>query len=220
MGKEPVAGFAKTRLIPALGAEGAARLAGAMTRDVLGVVREAVEGSGWGWEVWVGGMGETGGIGGGETGDVFGRERAEGRVRAQGGGGLGERLRAALSGGGIAVGTDAPTITVGVIRAAMEALEQVDCCFAPALDGGYVLVGVRDSDGIFEGVEWSTDRTLETQLAQAAELGRSVRLLDRVGGGAWLDIDEPEDLVRLKTELSQPGTAPKTHRFLKTLPIR
>jgi hypothetical protein len=40
------------------------------------------------------------------------------------------------------IGTDAPSLDAGVLRAAAQALAAHDAVFVPALDGGYALVGL------------------------------------------------------------------------------
>jgi hypothetical protein len=70
--------------------------------------------------------------------------------------------------------------------------------FVPALDGGYVLVGLtEDTPLLFEGIAWSTPTVLEASRRAAARAGLEVVTLPPQG-----DVDAPEDLERLRGELS------------------
>ena len=178
--KEPVAGWVKTRLIPALGAEGAAELARSM---LARTVAEAVA-SGLKVEL---------------CGEPDAATWFEGVVSksAQGGGGLGERLaRAAervVAGGEqvLLIGADCPELDAGRLQAAAEALEEVDAVIHPAADGGYVLLGLRRFDrSVFEGVAWSTDAVCAQTLERVRALGWSVRVLETLR-----DVDEVADLA-------------------------
>ena len=178
--KEPVAGRVKTRLITALGAEGAAALA----QDMLTrTVAEAVAS-----ELPVELCGEP------DAASWF-----EGDVirTAQGEGGLGERLaRAAarvVAGGEtvLLIGADCPDLDAARLRAAAAALEEVDAVIHPAADGGYVLLGLRRFDAsLFEGVAWSTDVVCAQTLARVRALDWRVRVLETLR-----DVDEVADLA-------------------------
>lgn len=178
LAKAPEPGRVKTRLIPALGAERAAALCHAMSDDVIATVqslgvpwRLAVDGAAHPWE----------GL----------------PVEAQAQGDLGERLKHALRGGGIAIGTDAPTLSAAYIRRAFTELAHADVVFGPAFDGGYVLVGVRpDALAVFDDIPWSTEETLAVSVEHARGLGLTVSLLD-----FWYDVDALEDLVFLRNQL-------------------
>lgn len=208
----PAPGLAKTRLIPALGPDGAAALSRAMTEDVLATVRA----SGLPYRVaWGGDLGDpwVAGLG------VPSEPQAEGD--------LGVKLRHALRAGGIAIGTDAPTLPVALLTEAVERLADHDVVWAPAFDGGYVLVGARAegagpgdlvgglSGGIFEDVPWSTPDTLAVSVARARTLGLRHALLP-----FWYDVDAPRDLTFLATHLRAlpPTVAPKTRAFLQEHP--
>jgi hypothetical protein len=186
MARVPVPGRVKTRLVPALGAEGAAALCEAMTRDVFALV--AASGLPWrvAWEgpadhPWVAAL------------PVANEPQAPG--------GLGERLAWALREGGIAIGTDAPTLPVGQLVEAASTLGEDDSAvvLGPAADGGYTLVGVHADAvrrGVFDRVPWSGPGTLAGQVARARALDLRVRLLD---GGH--DVDDPADVTWLREHL-------------------
>jgi rSAM/selenodomain-associated transferase 1 len=120
------------------------------------------------------------------------------RRSVQSGGGLGERLFAAISGGLAAgcpavlvLGSDSPTLPRSHVDSLLASTS--DVALGPAEDGGFWGVCCRKARrDMFDGVEWSTDRTLETTLAALEHVGMSVQL-----GPTWFDIDEPADLERL-----------------------
>jgi rSAM/selenodomain-associated transferase 1 len=193
---------AKTRLIPALGVRGAAFLARAMAEDVLETVRE----SGLPWTLCVDG----------DLDHPWVQAMSEGAnaVEAQPWGDLGARIRHALRDGGVAIGTDAPTLPVAMIREAHAST--ADLVVAPAFDGGYVLVGVNAGTvarGVFDDVPWSSPETFAAQVERARAMDLSLRVLP-----FWYDVDLPSDLDRLRIHLrTLPlSTAPRTRAFLES----
>ncbi len=114
----------------------------------------------------------------------------------QGSGDLGERLgRAAaraLSSGEpvILIGADCPALRRGHLRAAAAAIEDHDAVILPAVDGGYVLLGLRRSHpSLFQDMPWSTSAVASETLDRIATLGWTVYV-----GETLQDIDRPEDL--------------------------
>lgn len=172
--KQPVAGKVKTRLIPALGAEGAARLASEMLEQT---VTEALA---TGLEVEL-------------RGDPDPAKWFEGDVAlaAQGEGDLGERLaRASARPPLLLIGTDCPDLDRHRLRAAAGSLETHDAVLHPAADGGYVLLGLRRFDpSIFAGIAWSTASVAAETIARIAALGWSLDVRETLA-----DVDEPADL--------------------------
>jgi rSAM/selenodomain-associated transferase 1 len=112
------------------------------------------------------------------------------------------------------LGTDAPTLPQRTILHSARALTIHDLSIIPSSDGGYVLLGLRRPHGsVFSGVEWSTAGVRLQTLTRAAEAGLSV-----YEGEAWYDVDEPEDLLRLKEDLRvRPGLAPRTAKVVADL---
>ena len=109
------------------------------------------------------------------------------------------------------LGTDAPTLPAEAIETAASALTLHDISIIPSADGGYVLLGLRRPAGaVFRGVDWSTEAVHRQTLERAGEAGLSV-----YEGDPWYDVDEPEDLDRLRGELAaRPQRAPRTAEFL------
>jgi uncharacterized protein len=178
--KEPVPGRVKTRLIPALGPEGAARLAAEMLGET---VNEALA---TGWQVEL-------------RGEPDPAEWYEGpplRLRAQGGGGLGDRLARAArqtldeASSILLIGTDCPELDRSRLAAAAAALGPYDAVIHPAEDGGYALLGLkRFSATLFDEMPWSTCGVFEETRSRVEALGWSLLV-----GDTLRDIDEPEDL--------------------------
>jgi hypothetical protein len=105
------------------------------------------------------------------------------------------------------LGTDAPTLPTEAIETAASALDLHDISIIPSTDGGYVLLGLRRPvAAAFRGVDWSTEAVHRQTLERAEGARLSVR-----EGEPWYDVDEPEDLDRLRGELAaRPHLAPRT----------
>jgi hypothetical protein len=180
--KAPVPGRVKTRLIPALGAEGAAKLAAEMLEQT---VAEALAS---GLDVELCGEPDPSGW---YSGPPL-------RLAAQGEGDLGQRLhraaeRVLAEEPVLLVGADCPALDRHRLRAAAEALKRHDAVIHPAVDGGYVLLGLkRFSAALFGGIAWSTKSVARETLERLATLGWSTDVRETL-----TDVDEPADLPPL-----------------------
>lgn len=200
--KAPVPGRVKTRLIPALGAEGAARLARRMLDNTLSQALAAGIGpvelcaspaiSAVDWAGWT----KTALPPGVETSD-------------QGEGDLGERMarasRRALTVNDrlLLIGTDCPGLSARHLRVAATALECHEAAIYPAVDGGYPLLGLRAfHPSLFADIPWSTPAVAELTLARMDALKWRIWL-----GDSLVDIDEPADLVHV-AHLTHDGSGP------------
>jgi len=189
-------GEAKTRLVPALGAEGAAAL---HRRLVMHCLRAASDSRLGPVELWCAP----------DTSHPFFREcerRIGAGLHAQGEGDLGARMQRAFESAlahaarAILVGSDIPALSVQYLRDADQALAQGDdVVIGPAEDGGYVLVGLSRCDPeLFRGIPWGGSEALaETRRRIAGLSWRSSEL-----PVLW-DVDRPEDLERLPEEMRQ-----------------
>ncbi len=174
----PVPGKVKTRLISALGEEGAARLYARLLALTVEVARE----SGLEFELRVTG-GEIGAFQG-----LFGDDVP---VVDQGDGDLGARM-ARVEAPALIIGSDCPGITAPLLRAAAGALEDRRVVLGPANDGGYYLIGYREPvPFLFEDMEWSTPKVLPETLARLAARGHGPAILPELA-----DIDTAEDLAQ------------------------
>jgi rSAM/selenodomain-associated transferase 1 len=184
--KAPVPGLAKTRLAPALGADGAAALAARMLEHTVGQAVAA-------------GLGPVEICAVPDVGHpLFERLAREhgARLSVQDSGDLGERMHRAfertLAPGqpALLVGTDAPALDAAVLRQAATALAGHDAVFVPVLDGGYVLVGLHRADGrCFSGITWSTPRVMQDTRDRLLSAGQTWAELPPLA-----DVDEPADL--------------------------
>ncbi len=95
------------------------------------------------------------------------------------------------------VGSDAPGIDEACVQTALRSLKAVDVVIVPAMDGGYVMIGLRCyCPEVFVDMPWGTDRVLELTLDALSEAGRRVLVLPAVP-----DIDTEDDLKYLPDDL-------------------
>lgn len=183
----PESGKAKTRLIPALGAEGAAALQDEMTRFTLARLA-GLRSQGTQSEVRYAGADEPA---------MRARYGPGWRYRPQPAGDLGTRLTAAVAeafaegcAATVLIGTDCPDLTLEIVESAFAALATAEVVIGPAADGGYYLIGQRRSIAeLFQGIPWSTVAVLKATLQAAERLRLRVSLLPELR-----DVDNPEDL--------------------------
>lgn len=173
----PTPGQAKTRLIPAIGAEAAAALHRRLTERTVAAVHAA------GLPLEVRSTGATpeafrGWLGQGVT------------VFDQGDGDLGVRMaRAAQTLPILLLGADIPDLAPQHITAAAAALADAPAVIGPAEDGGYWLLGLAAlAPHLFENMPWGTDRVLEITLSRLGPATPRLAVL--------ADLDRPCDLPR------------------------
>ncbi len=185
LAKAPRPGHSKTRLAPAFGLEGAARLAAAALADTLDAVAAAPAAR----RVLVLDGGPLAAAGPYAVALPGGVERA-----AQAGGSHADRIAAAFElsrGPALLVGMDTPQVTPDVLRSSLRRLAApgVDAVLGPARDGGYWSIGLNDPDpAAFAGVPMSTSRTGAEQRARLRALGLHV-----VGLPPLRDVDTYDD---------------------------
>ena len=184
--RSPVRGGVKTRLVPALGEQGACDLHITLVRHTCRQLLDAALGP---VEIWVSGDNQH---------PLFADCLTLGAsgLREQQGEDLGERMYRALQDGlrrfrrVLLVGSDCPALDPDYLKSAADTLDDVPVVFGPALDGGYVLVGARDIDReLFRGIAWGGPSVLASTLQRADALGCAVATLN-----SRPDIDRPEDL--------------------------
>ena len=208
----PEPGKTKTRLIPALGAEGAARVQRQLTEHTLrqlGAIDKLPSYSGsYSIEVrFAGGNRE-----------LMAEWLGPGHYEPQGEGDLGAKIYEAFATAfakGIEkvaiVGIDCPDVDASVAIAAFDRLTNHDLVLGPAVDGGYYLIGLRRPiPELFAGISWGTNKVLQQTVDVARKLCLSYSLLPELA-----DIDRPEDLEILadrflfSDSLPKPKIAPK-----------
>jgi rSAM/selenodomain-associated transferase 1 len=200
--KAPIPGVAKTRMIPALGADGAARLQGQL---LASTIQRFAGASLAPIELWCAPD---------DSHPAF-REVAERfgvGLRVQRGANLGERMLSAARDASrraaavVLVGCDCPDLGPAEVREALGALlapeaapesalsARLDAVLGPASDGGYVLLALkRPEPALFEDIPWGGDqvavhtrerlRRLDWRWRELAEL----RDLDRPDDLAWYE---------------------------------
>ena len=193
--KAPLPGLAKTRLIPVLGAQGAARAQRRFTQNTLRLAAAADTGPVTLWcapdadQLFFRALHRAGGV----------------ALQSQCDGDLGARMQHAcahhfasrLDQPLLLIGTDCAVLAPGHLQAVARALEQHEVVIVPAEDGGYVLIGMRRLiPEVFERIDWSTPQVLtqtRERLTQAGVEWLEMRTL-------W-DVDEPADWQRLQALL-------------------
>jgi hypothetical protein len=195
--KAPVPGTVKTRLIPALGAMGAAQLAAHMLGHALQIAADAR-------------LGPVQLHGAPDVQHPVLQSAAAGvgaACLAQGPGDLGERMRSALVAAlwltprTLLLGTDCPALDVGVLREADAALVGgADCVLVPTADGGFALIGFRREalaamDEVFGAIAWDSSTVMSSTRDHLLRAGLRWTEL-----ATLVDIDEPADLEHVPKE--------------------
>ncbi len=204
--KAPRAGASKTRLVPPLTHEEAARLSVCFLSDTAENIAAACAGS----DAVARGVAAYTPVGAESAFD--GLLPAGFSLLAQRGDTFGERLFNAAD-DLLAVGfnslclidSDSPTVPTGALAAAVVELARPGerIVLGPADDGGYYLIGLKAAHRrLFADIEWSTERVLAQTIERARECGLEVALLP-----AWYDVDDAATLARLCAELFAEGDA-------------
>jgi rSAM/selenodomain-associated transferase 1 len=190
LAKAPIVGFAKTRLIPAIGAHAAAVLQERMTERAVITALAARAGP---VTLWCAP----------DPGHASFRAlciEQHVTLRRQPEGDLGARmLTATRDGPTLVIGTDCPALTPEHLHDAAQALRGNDVVLIPAEDGGYVLIGTRaPQPWLFDDMNWGTETVLGETRARIAARGITCAELAPL----W-DVDTEDDLARLERELPE-----------------
>lgn len=184
----PQPGQTKTRLIPALGAEGAAALHRRLVLRTLRTAEAACATLAAQLEIrFAGGDDESVRH---WLGDGY-------RFQPQGPGDLGQRMAAAFetsfregSHATVLIGSDCPELTPETLISAFRHLAQTSAVLGPANDGGYYLVGLaRPVADLFREISWGSERVFAQSMNILARCGITPELLAPLS-----DIDRPSDL--------------------------
>lgn len=206
--RAPSPGRAKTRLIPLLGARGAADFQAALLADTVRRVSTLT----------------------GQTsryifisGHAFpiNSALANYTLKQQRGRDLGARLGRAFRQllpfhrAAVVMGTDSPLLSSRILRQAVRELGFCDAVLGPCPDGGYYLIGLRRmSPGLFRGIRWGSPHAFRGTLENLMRRGFSCSILEPVA-----DIDRPEDFRRLAKELASSAgarrSAPAVWSFIR-----
>jgi len=194
--KAPEPGYVKTRLIPALGAEGAADLYIHLLKQTVESVTAANLSP---VQLWCAP----------DSKHAFFQQLANQyhlSLYDQSGTDLGERMYGAAeralkeSEAAVLIGADCPLLNDGHLNQSLQWLmDGNDAVVGPAEDGGYVLLGLRQTDAmLFEDMPWGGDQVLKLTRKRLAGLGRHWQELDSL----W-DLDRPADFKRWQQQQNQ-----------------
>ena len=188
LAKAPIAGFAKTRLIPVLGARGAALLQERLVERAVETACAAAIGPVTLWATPD------------ESHPVFQSigARLGITLARQADGDLGARMLAAITAANtcvLLIGSDCPALTLEHLRTAADVLrDRAPAVVIPAEDGGYALIGVRTPDpALFSDMPWGTPLVMNETRRRLRTLG----LTWREPVMLW-DVDLPQDLERMR----------------------
>ena len=190
----PEPGKTKTRMIPALGAEGAAELQRRLSEHTLKQARKLRQFR----EVEIAVYFAGGNIN--LMQDWLGDDVS---YYAQAKGDLGDKMKSAFTDSFardkkrvVIIGIDCPSVDSNVLNSAFEALQDNDLVLGEAADGGYYLIGLRCRDvpwnvptELFVNIEWGTNKVFTTTKNIAEKFDLPVAYLPILR-----DIDRPEDL--------------------------
>lgn len=187
LARAPVAGQVKTRLIPALGPQGACDLQRLLLERALQLPAHGFNER----FLWLDDL---------PSAELQTLAQTLGwTLVEQPAGDLGERMRRIATLGllqsdaVILIGNDCPALDGDYLQAACAALQTQPVVIGPAEDGGYVLLGLRSIDAsMFGDMPWGTEQVLAMTLTRLQQLGLRPGLLPVL----W-DVDRPEDLSRL-----------------------
>ena len=189
----PEPGTTKTRMIPELGADGAADLQRRMTEHIVCRVVQLIETRKMPVEIRYDGGSEQ--LMAAWLGNGFSYfPQGQGNIGLR----MGRALEHAFTQGfetAVIIGSDIPDITTDILKNAFEMLKHIDLVLGPAGDGGYYLIGVHRQTfrhwhpRLFNDISWGTESVLPQTLTIAESLGLNYSLLDTLN-----DVDRPEDL--------------------------
>ena len=182
----PEVGKTKTRLIPLLGAEGAAHLQQKLTEQTLILGRSLVDkgislrvyftgGNSFLMQQWLGEdldyLPQSGDDLGQRMGQAFIESFTQGAKQV------------------VLIGTDCPGLTPSLMNQAFKQLTPREIVLGPAEDGGYYLIGLsRFLPALFQGIDWGSDRVLRQTQAIIQHQHYTVDYLPQL-----FDLDRPAD---------------------------
>ncbi|NJK48730.1 glycosyltransferase [Candidatus Gracilibacteria bacterium] len=184
----PEPGKTKTRMIPLLGENEAARLQQHMTEFTLKQAKKLQNNMSLSIAIFYSGG----------TEQLMRDWLGDGVIyQQQSNGDLGQKMKTAFerslkigSNKVIIIGTDCPELNSNILSQAFEMLTDSDLVLGPALDGGYYLIGLNDLiPELFYDIKWGTSKVFEQTKAIAQQLNLKIGCLL-----ALHDIDRPEDL--------------------------
>jgi uncharacterized protein len=192
----PESGNTKTRMIPALGAEGAANLQRQMTEHTLKTARQIKLSREINIEIHFTGGNEK------LMSDWLGKDL---NYIPQITGDLGAKMNSSFQRAFnlnnqrvVTIGIDCPDLNQEILNAAFNSLHQQDLVLGVAKDGGYYLIGLNKTiPQLFHNINWGTEQVSKQTKAIAQKLNLNIEYLITLS-----DVDEPEDLPVWKKHIS------------------
>jgi rSAM/selenodomain-associated transferase 1 len=189
LAKMPILGQVKTRLAQGIGDEAALRVYKSLLSHTYSEVLASKIPSYWFWE--------PGLLGSMESPSLYPMTHSLG----QGDGDLGDRLERAATqllslpnSGILLIGADCPLLTKKILLEAQEALTTHDAVLGPAEDGGYYLIGFKETlNSLFKNIPWSTDQVSNLTRLALENAQRNYLSLELL-----TDIDTPTDWDRFR----------------------
>ncbi|MEM9275468.1 MAG: TIGR04282 family arsenosugar biosynthesis glycosyltransferase [Cyanobacteria bacterium P01_F01_bin.143] len=184
----PEPGKTKTRMIPALGAEGAAELQRQLSEHTIQTAQKLQESRQIEIEIH---------FAGGDRDLMSSWLGNNHSYYPQASGDLGAKMQSAFAKAFeqgkqriVTIGIDCPDITPTILNQAFDSLKSNELVLGGAEDGGYYLIGLSKLvPELFQDINWGTDSVFATTKAIAQKLALSIGYLPVLA-----DIDRPEDL--------------------------
>ena len=184
----PEAGKTKTRMIPALGAVGAAELQRAMTEHTLKTAANLASDRQTAIAIQ---------FAGGNIDSMRSWLGQDWKYQPQAAGDLGVKMRSAFETAFargkqrvVIIGIDCPDLDRYILAQAFDSLRHNDLVLGVAEDGGYYLIGLnRPQPQLFEHITWGTELVLQQTKDIAQQSNLKVDYLTSLA-----DVDRPEDL--------------------------
>ncbi|MDJ0592456.1 MAG: TIGR04282 family arsenosugar biosynthesis glycosyltransferase [Pleurocapsa sp. MO_226.B13] len=185
----PEPGKTKTRMIPALGAEGAAELQRKMTEHTLTTAKKINSCRDINIEVHFTGGNEQ------LMSAWLGQDL---QFIPQTAGDLGKKMNSSFerafnlgSQRVVIIGIDCPDLDRDLLISAFDSLKKHELVLGVAEDGGYYLIGLtKTTPQLFQNINWGTERVLQQTKAIAQKLNLKTEYLTTLP-----DVDRPEDLT-------------------------
>lgn len=189
----PEPGKTKTRLIPVLGAEGAAKLQRQMTEQKLAEAKKLQAINSISLEIHFTGGNQK--LMQNWLGNLTYKQQSEGDIGCR----MAAAFQSAFAAGMkqvVLIGIDCPNLKAELMLDAFQALKKQDLVLGPATDGGYYLIALNYLvSELFIGISWSTAKVLEQTQNIIQKLDLAVAYLPTLN-----DIDRPEDLAILDSD--------------------
>jgi hypothetical protein len=116
----------------------------------------------------------------------------------------------------IVIGTDSPNIPSYYLIEALDKIKKHDLVIGSTVDGGYYLIGlngkVKNFSELFTNINWSTETVFQETLERAKTNNLNFYSLP-----VWYDIDNANDLTRLKKDLLKSSNEEKECVYTKKL---